>query len=162
LRERSSDREIARQALLKARNPEQYEYDDATFESHVSRIVRLFTKAVPTVTKDVKPALVTDYPKESGERCGFTYEKDDQLDRKYLFIKKMHTEDETEGPSITSFYVRMSVYFPFFGRSLGAPLSTGASDHNAARPSAPEELFVRSLWDPQDRDKDTSYVQCWQ
>ena len=118
LRERSSDREIARQVLLEARDLGQYKYDDATFESHISEIVGMFSTAVPKVTKNTKPALVTYDPKASGERCGFADEDADRHDRQYLFIKKMHAENETEGPSITSFYVRMSIYFAFFGRSL--------------------------------------------
>jgi len=69
--------------------------------------MRLFNKAMLTVTKDVKPTLVTNYPKACRERCRFANEEDDERDWKYLFIKKMHTKDEIEGPLIMSFYVRM-------------------------------------------------------
>lgn len=35
LKKRSSDREIARNALLKARKPDRYEYDNAILEAYV-------------------------------------------------------------------------------------------------------------------------------
>lgn len=158
LRKRSPDREIARQTLFRARDPRHYEYNDATFESHVSQIMDLFSTAVPRVAKDVKPALVTDYPEASGERCGFADEEADERDRKYLFIKRMHTKDETEGPSITSFYVRRSIYFAFFGQPLGDLLSIGVSDRHAAGQSASDQSFISSLWESPGSGTETSYL----
>jgi hypothetical protein len=110
------------------------------------------------VAKDVKPALVTDYPEASGERCGFADEEANERDRKYLFIKKMHTKDETEVLSITSFYVRRSIYFAFFGRPLGDLLSIGVSDRHAAGQSASDQSFISSLWESPDSGTETSYV----
>ncbi|KFY92531.1 hypothetical protein V498_04890 [Pseudogymnoascus sp. VKM F-4517 (FW-2822)] len=118
----------------------------------------MFSTAVPRVAKDVKPALVTDYPEASGERCGFADEEADERDRKYLFIKKMHTKDETEGPSITSFYVRRSIYFAFFGQPLGDLLSIGVSDRHAAGQSASDQSFISSPWESSDSSTETSYV----
>ncbi|KAH7108733.1 hypothetical protein B0J11DRAFT_390979, partial [Dendryphion nanum] len=47
LKRRSSDRETARNALLKARKPGRYRYDDTMLEMHVDDIVRMFMTACP-------------------------------------------------------------------------------------------------------------------
>ncbi|CCD42643.1 hypothetical protein BofuT4_P074450.1 [Botrytis cinerea T4] len=45
LKQSSSDREIALQALLKARKPEWYQYDETTLTSNVAQIMKLFSTA---------------------------------------------------------------------------------------------------------------------
>jgi hypothetical protein len=42
LKQRSLDREVARDALLKAQKPDRYEYNNRVLESHIDQIVRLF------------------------------------------------------------------------------------------------------------------------
>ena len=135
LRERSADREIARQVLLKARCPKRYEYDDALFESYVSQIVDIFLAAVPAAIEDTSPALVSNDPNASGDRCGFAAEDADEHDHKFLFIQNIHTKSEEQGESITSFFVRRSVYFSFFGQSTPPALSDSASSPHANSPA---------------------------
>ena len=55
-KQRSSDGEIARKALLKARKPDRYSYDNAALEAHVAQIVKLFTTAAP-LPHDREPFL---------------------------------------------------------------------------------------------------------
>lgn len=57
---RSSDREITRDALLRARNQDHYDYDDGDIESHIEKILGLFATAKPRNTEQSCPALVSD------------------------------------------------------------------------------------------------------
>lgn len=116
LEERSSDREIAREALLNARKPDRYEYNEQTLESHIEQIVRLFATATPLSVEQSCPAFVSDDPAAAGVRCGFPDEKAHVRDAKSLVIANLHAEVDEQGESVTSFFVRRSVYFAFFGR----------------------------------------------
>jgi len=117
LKQRSPDREIARSALLKARKPDRYEYDDTLFESYISQIVEVFSTATPSRSEQLTPVLVSDDPDASGNRCGFPDEQAQEEDSKLLFIGNLHDASEEQGEAITSFFVRRSVYFAFFGKS---------------------------------------------
>jgi hypothetical protein len=65
------DGEIALNALLKARKPDRYQYDQAILEANVAQIVRLFATAAPLPSEYSSPALVCDNPNAAGKRCGF-------------------------------------------------------------------------------------------
>ncbi|TVY13719.1 hypothetical protein LARI1_G009020, partial [Lachnellula arida] len=116
LKQRSSDREIARNALLKARKPDRYQYNETVMEANVAQIVRLFTTAVPMPSDYSSPALVSENPNATGNRCGFPDEDAQEQDSKFLFITHLHNESEEQGEEITSFFVRRSVYLAFFGK----------------------------------------------
>ncbi len=133
LSQRSADREIARAALLNARKSDHYEYTDATLESNVEQIVRLFDTATSVQVEQVCPAFVSDDPEASGVRCGFPDDKAHTRDAASLTIANLHVEVTEQGESITSFFVRRSVYFAFFGRPSGT--RTGARSH----PSPPRD-----------------------
>jgi hypothetical protein len=68
---RSSDREIARDALLRARNQDHYDYDDGDIESHIEKKLGLFATARPRNTEQSCPALVSDGPDTAGPDVGF-------------------------------------------------------------------------------------------
>ena len=51
-----------------------------------------------------------------GPRCGFPDEEAHARDRKFLYISNLHADQEEQGESITSLFVRRSVYLAFFGR----------------------------------------------
>ncbi|KAH7379083.1 hypothetical protein BKA64DRAFT_243572 [Cadophora sp. MPI-SDFR-AT-0126] len=116
LKERSSDREIARAALLNARKPDSYEYTGQSLESHTEQIIRLFATATPLTLEQSSPAFVSDDPAAAGVRCGFPDEEAHARDAKSLVIANLHAEVDKQGESVTSFFVRKSVYFAFFGR----------------------------------------------
>ncbi|KAL5331184.1 hypothetical protein ACEPPN_000713 [Leptodophora sp. 'Broadleaf-Isolate-01'] len=73
-RTRSSDGEIALNALLKARKPDRYQYDQTVLEANVTQIVRLFATTTPLPCEYSSPALVCDNPDAAGKRCGFPNE----------------------------------------------------------------------------------------
>ncbi|ELR03573.1 hypothetical protein GMDG_06231 [Pseudogymnoascus destructans 20631-21] len=100
---RSSDREIARDALLRARNQDRYDYGDGDIESHIEKILELFAAARPWNTEQSCPALVSDGPDRAGPRCGFPDEEAHARDRRFLYISNLQSDQEEQGESITSF-----------------------------------------------------------
>ncbi|TAQ83758.1 hypothetical protein B7494_g7918 [Chlorociboria aeruginascens] len=76
--QRSADREIARSALLKARKPDRYKYNEAI--------------------------------------SGIPYALDHERDRLSLFLDKLHNTGEEQCDKMSSFFIRRSVYFAFFGK----------------------------------------------
>ncbi|KAF4446547.1 Intracellular protein transport protein USO1 [Fusarium austroafricanum] len=115
------DREIAKEALLKARSPEQFGYDDSAFESYVTEVCRIFNLAKEIPAADSKPCLLIPGCGESlARRCGRVYDNAYKADRKYLFLSHLYDLQHGESSGLSSFAVRMSVYFAFFGRRLPA------------------------------------------
>ena len=131
---RSSDREIARDALLRARNEDHYDYDDEDINSHIEQILRLFATAKLRDAERLCPALVSDGPDAAGNRCGFPDEEAHARDRKFLYINNLQADQGEQGESITSFFVRRSVYFAFFGE-----ISTHRRSQPAAQPNVATE-----------------------
>lgn len=127
LKQRSSDNDIARNALLKARRPDQYQYNDAIIEASVGQIVRLFDTAIPVPRVLSSPSLASDILKTPENRSGFPDEDSYEQDRKFIFITNMHCEGERQGEEITSFFVRRSVYLAFFGNIANAAKIFSAS-----------------------------------
>lgn len=70
--ELSADREIARNALLKARNPERYSYSAQEFDTHVEKIVALFnaiseaSSRVSRAPKSIDSRFLNELPNRSG------------------------------------------------------------------------------------------------
>ncbi|KAH6703055.1 hypothetical protein BKA61DRAFT_660971 [Leptodontidium sp. MPI-SDFR-AT-0119] len=79
-------------------------------------IIRLFATATPLTLEQSCPAFVSDDPAAAGVRCGFPDEEAHARDAKSLVIANLHAEVDEHGESVTSFFVRRSVYFTFFGR----------------------------------------------
>ncbi|KFZ19143.1 hypothetical protein V501_00799 [Pseudogymnoascus sp. VKM F-4519 (FW-2642)] len=90
LKQRSSDNDIARNALLKARRPDQYQYNNSTLEASVAQIVSLFDTAVPVPYVFSSPSLASDSLKTPENRCGFpdedSYEQDHGRDQEMLAL----------------------------------------------------------------------------
>jgi hypothetical protein len=146
LKLRSSDREIARDALLRARNQDRYDYGDGDIESHIEKILGLFATARPRNTEQSCPALVSDGPDTAGPRCGFPDEEAHARDRRCLYISNLQSDQEEQGESITSFFVRRSVYFAFFGRlaETSTTHSNPAPPPNTGADQAPSSLFCET------------------
>lgn len=117
LMERSPDREIARKALLQARRPDRYIYDEAILEACVEEVTKLFSNAQPLPPELGTPSLVSENATASGNRCGFPDEECHKEGCRDLFIANIHRGGEGQAEGITPFFVRRSVYFAFFGRT---------------------------------------------
>ena len=69
LLQRSPDREIARNALLKARNKPRWRYDAAAFERYVEEIVGLFDTAIEASGTEPN-TTINGYSSKPPNRCG--------------------------------------------------------------------------------------------
>ncbi|KAG4276902.1 hypothetical protein FPRO04_14216 [Fusarium proliferatum] len=134
------DQEIAREALLKARSPEHFVYDDSAFESYVTEVCRIFNLAREKPTNNLKPCLLVPGCGESlARRCGRVFDNAYMADRKHLFLPYIHGKANGEASGVSSFAVRVSVYFAFFGKRLPAGnTSTELSDVYVSSNSADE------------------------
>ncbi|KAF7856811.1 hypothetical protein EAF04_009574 [Stromatinia cepivora] len=157
LKQSSSDREIALHALLKARKPDRYQYDDITLASNVTQIVKLFSTASVISRNDTPPAFVSENINSSGNRCGLPDQDPHQQDRKTLFLPYLHNENFEKGKYITSFFIRRSVYYAFFGKSIDLGITDSSHlsqtfSHNAQHTeiSGPEtsEIDISGLQMP--------------
>jgi hypothetical protein len=116
LAQRSPDREIARSALLKARKPARYKYSEAAFEDYVEQIVNLFSAAQPVTVEQARAAVEIDYSDILPKRCGIPRTQDHERDKLSLFVDRLHNTDEEQCDEMSSFFIRRSVYFAFFGK----------------------------------------------
>ena len=114
LMQRSPDREIARDALLKARKPGRYEYDNTAFEDHVGQIVRIFSTARLIAVEQPGAPLDTDDSGEPPKRYGLPCKQDYQQAKSSPFLGKLHEADKEACNEMTSLFVRRSVYLAFF------------------------------------------------
>jgi hypothetical protein len=87
LRNKNPDRERARAALLQARDPLRFKYEETAFESFQSQIAEMFATAVEISPPSTTPAFFVDVSGESLERrCGRTFENAYESDRQSFFL----------------------------------------------------------------------------
>ncbi|EDN06477.1 predicted protein [Histoplasma mississippiense (nom. inval.)] len=128
------DRLIAEQALLKARKPEYFSYDDTQFDTLIDRIVECFAVATP---RDVRaPSVLVDRSVKRKARCGHPTMEALEQDRPLLFVD--HMQAAAVPDRVTTFFVRCCVYFAFFGPQPS--LRQGADNPPSSVPMSP--LFV--------------------
>jgi hypothetical protein len=111
----SPDHEIARSALLQARKPGRYRYDDQQSDVLVRRIVDCFTEAVrdqPGPSRD----LLADSTVKAHARSGVPQTRTHVQDAPFLFLDRLH-DYVNAADTITSFFVRRCVFFAFLGKS---------------------------------------------
>ncbi len=74
-------------------------------------------------SENSKPLLVTDGAGvKKKRRCGLPSVEEYVEDSESLFINHLHDVDEEQGEGITSFFIRKSIYFAFFGKPSPLPL----------------------------------------
>jgi hypothetical protein len=132
------DREVARKALLMARDPRYFKYNEAALERFQDQMVDMFRTAVDVPPTYIKPPLLVDGPGEALQRrCGRTFQIAYENDRDFIFLDVLYDPRSGEGKGISSFFVRTSVYFAFFGRlqdnSAVNPPSTPQPEEPAPR-----------------------------
>jgi hypothetical protein len=113
---RSSDRQIAHAALLKARKPERYRYDPERLERLIDRISACFSEAVAGEMATA-PELIADPVLPSSSRCGLPQRRVHQQDLPFLFLDRLDVNAGWRGEQISSLFVRRCVYLAFFGAS---------------------------------------------
>lgn len=147
--QQSPDREIAQDALVRARQPDRYRYNEEEVESLINKVTECFLRAIPLDHQlPVQSIGGRETKKES--RCGRPQTEAQMQDCPFLFIDRIHGDSIKEERKATSILVRRSVYFTFFSK-LPMPSvngnTTGASP-NTDMPMSP--LFVPSNRSPQD------------
>ena len=148
----SSDREIAREALLKARKPDYYRYN--SIESLIDFIIeRCFGTAHANESLPLNEPNVSSQPLALKRRCGPPHKQSQLLDRPLLFVDRLHSEEKPARTTVSSLFVRRCVYFAFFGKlsSLGRHQNRVASSSSGASPiDIPlSPLFVPDHHSPQ-------------
>ncbi|KAF2178253.1 hypothetical protein K469DRAFT_599807, partial [Zopfia rhizophila CBS 207.26] len=119
------DREIAIEGLKTARDPTYFKYDKSALETYLSRFPLMFDQiATPRSPSLVSPPLLVDGPGEGLERrCGRVFNRAYKDDREHLFLDAFCPPRAGEGKAISSFFVRASVYFAFFGDGFKSAIS---------------------------------------
>jgi hypothetical protein len=114
--QRSADREIARSALLRARNPKYYSYSTENFNAYIDKIVDFFNAASEISGTSVQTTMDTKSQDddELPNRSGLPKLHHHVKDQKQLFVDTLHSTI-SGGGIINSFFVRRSVYLAFFG-----------------------------------------------
>jgi hypothetical protein len=114
LKELDGDEEDARAYLQGTTRPGRIEYDREDFEENVATI-RLFLQSLKKLPTSKKPKLLVDGPGESMQRrCGPHWANAYEYDREFSFIKLLSEPVQGRGRSISSFFVRKSVFSSFF------------------------------------------------
>lgn len=126
----SPDRQIARAALLQARKPGQFRYDD--LDALEDRIMECFLTAVQAQTETACEFL-TDSSVKPRARCGLPKMQTHKQDTPFLFIDHLHSEKLPVTNTVTTFFVRRCVYFAFFGK----PSTFHPIDHYSGRDLSP-------------------------
>ncbi|KAL7940674.1 hypothetical protein V8C42DRAFT_336844 [Trichoderma barbatum] len=111
----STDREIAKSALLNARKPGRFKFRNQ--DRCIEQIVSLFESAVPvSINETADTALETirenDQPPN---RYGRPNNADYEFDKTRLFLPHMRDDVDVELSEMTSTFVRWSVYYAYFG-----------------------------------------------
>ncbi|KAJ5346216.1 hypothetical protein N7452_004220 [Penicillium brevicompactum] len=145
----SPDRQIAQDALSRARRPDRYQYNEEEIESLINKVTECFSKAVPLNHKlSVQFVDGRECKKES--RCGYPQAEAQLQDCQFLFFDQIHGDSPQRERKATSILVRRSVYFTFFGK-LPIPRE---NDDTVGRPPTPDlptsPLFVPGNRSPQD------------
>ena len=99
----SADREIARNFLLEARNPDQYKYDAAAFEGFVDQMT-LFMATAQTLSGE--GGITADEIEDSDglpKRCGIPKTRDHIRDKALLFLTIIDTVLHLEDPHKCAF-----------------------------------------------------------
>jgi hypothetical protein len=111
------DVEIVKEALRTARDPRFFRYDKSALEDYLTGMLDTFDRiATPKSPSLVSPPLLVDGLGETLERrCGRVFDRAYKDDREHLFLGALSHSKAGEGSGISSFFVRTSVYFAFFG-----------------------------------------------
>jgi hypothetical protein len=133
--QKNPDAEVAYAALLEARDSDYFTYDESLVLRHLRRMKRMFDTAIEKPDPGGQPTLLVDGPGEAvSRRCGRIFENAHSRTRKYLFLRSIYEPTVGEGDGISSFFVRRSVFFAFFGR----PPKNSLFERQGGNPPSPD------------------------
>lgn len=114
----SADWVIASEALLAARKPGLFEYDN--LDQLATQIAGIFAKARPVVSETRYTQTYTNRSKQPA-RYGLPDAVDHAHDKVQLFLPNIGSDIDDSRNHVTSLFVRMSVYRAYFGQSTLPP-----------------------------------------
>ena len=117
----SPDQQVARRTLLTVRKPERYRYGN--LDRSIQQMTEIFAAAREIgVVQEVEPAEVGELVRPPA-RCGIPHDLDHDRDKQFLFLPTLHRPLDMYQTHVSSFFVRRSVYFGFFGQALAVDIS---------------------------------------
>ncbi|KAM3551527.1 hypothetical protein ARSEF4850_007825 [Beauveria asiatica] len=114
----SADWVIASEALLAARKPGSFEYDN--LDQLATQIAGIFAKARPVASETRRMQTYTNRSKKPA-RHGLPDAADHAYDKLQLFLPNIGGDIDNSRNHVTSLFVRMSVYRAYFGQSTLSP-----------------------------------------
>ncbi|KAJ5766653.1 uncharacterized protein N7511_004269 [Penicillium nucicola] len=146
--QQSPDRQIAQDALLRARRPDRYRYNREEIESLINKVTECFLRAV--LLDDKLPVqFVRGRESKKESRCGHPQTEAQLQDCQFLFIDQLHDDTLQRERKATSTLVRRSVYFTFFSK-LSMPRENNDTAGRSSTPDLPmSPLFILSNCSPQ-------------
>ncbi|KAB5549386.1 hypothetical protein GE09DRAFT_966245, partial [Coniochaeta sp. 2T2.1] len=111
--EQSADSVVAHNALLEARPPDRFAYDELALENHKRQMIGFFMTARELPTNEALRLAELDNFVMSPKRYGKPSEAERKQTKPMLFADRLHAQDVLD--DVTPFFVRRSVYLAFFG-----------------------------------------------
>ncbi|KAJ5249524.1 hypothetical protein N7524_011840 [Penicillium chrysogenum] len=147
--QQSPDRQIAQDALLRARRPDRYRYNREEIESLIDKVSECFLRAV-LLDHKLPAQFVGGRESKKETRCGHPQAEAQLQDCQFLFIDQLHGDSLQRERKATSTLVRRSVYFTFFSK-LSIPHENNDTAGRSSTPDLPmSPLFIPSNRSPQD------------
>ena len=109
-------------------------------------MVGFFSTAEALIEEEARIIYEVDNDGRPPKRCGIPKPKDHEQDKLSLFLDKLHDTNEQQYPEITSFFVRRSVYFAFWGKSARIV------NHGTAHERFPEQEILERETEEEMRD----------
>ncbi|KAJ6027955.1 hypothetical protein N7540_003531 [Penicillium herquei] len=151
--QQSPDRKIAQEALLRARRPDRYRYNEGEVETLINKVTECFLRAIP-LDHPVPGHSVGGRETKKEYRCGHPQIQAQLQDCPFLFIDQIHEDSYQNEQKATSTFVRRRVYCTFFSK-LSMPSVNGNITGASPDPDVPiSPLFVPSDRSPHDEGID--------
>ena len=142
LKSKNPDMEVAYSAMLEAREPDYFIYDESLILENLGKMKQIFDTATAKPDLGGQPTLFVDGPGEAiPRRCGRVFENAYKQNRRLLFLRSIYEPAAGEGSGISSFFVRRSVFLAFFGGPpKHSPLGVGSRDVPPLNPDTAMEM----------------------
>lgn len=110
----SPDRSIAERALLAARKPGRFIYDNQ--QQRIQQVVDIFATASPMSVAEASDHSQIIMRGQPPKRHGVPHDVDHDCDEAWIFLPKLDNGLEADQTSVSSLFIRRSVYLAYFGQ----------------------------------------------
>lgn len=116
LKSQNPDREKARAAILNARSPSEFVYDESLFSHYQDEIVTMFASATESKTSYLPRMRTVDAGESRKRRSGRPFEDAYNDYRRSLFPPAFWSPIEADGKGVTALFIRIAICDAFFGK----------------------------------------------